>query len=196
MKGIMLKGMEEVMGRPEVSAVLNLSGLSLLNLAEDNQNHESVIFYHDFSQVQDTLETLYGLSGGQGLALKTGRVFFSLGLREYGLSLGLLDLDFRLLPPAVKFKKGLQSISRFLTQKGEAQFRVEEDPLQFTWIVEKCPACWHRHSDVPICHIYVGMLQEFSFWTSGGKNYRITETECSAMGANACVFTIEKKALE
>jgi len=190
--------MEEVIGLAGVSAVLNLSGLSSLMKPAIplDSDGDVMISYYDLSDTQDTLEQLYGLRSGRGLALKAGRTLFNLSLRQYGQELGLLDRDFRLQPPAVKIKTGLQRLALYFNQIGDSVIRLEEDTHQFRWIVENCPLCWGRRSDVPICHMQVGMLQEFFYWASGGRNYAIEETECSAMGARACLFTIDKVALD
>jgi predicted hydrocarbon binding protein len=198
LKGVILRSMEEVIGRSGVNAVLNLSGLSFLMKPAIPVDPEGgvLISYHDLSDTQDNLEQLYGLRGGRGLALKAGRAFFTFALRQYGRELGLLDNDFRLQPPAVKIQAGLRRLARFFSQTGDSAIHLEEDPRQFRWTVENCPLCWRRRSDVPICHMQVGVLQEYFYWASGGKNYNIVETECSAAGAKACVFTIDKIALD
>jgi predicted hydrocarbon binding protein len=190
--------MEEVIGRAGVSAVLNLSGLSsLVKPSMPLFPEEGVLIsYHDLSDTQDTLEQLYGLRSGRGLALKAGRALFTISLRQYGRELGLLDKEFRLQPPVVKIQAGLRRLACFFSQTGDSAVRLEEDPRHFHWIVDNCPLCWGRRSDVPICHMQVGMLQEFFYWASGGKNYAIEETECSAMGARACAFSIDKIALD
>jgi predicted hydrocarbon binding protein len=41
-----------------------------------------------------------------------------------------------------------------------------------------------------------GILEESVFWGTGGRRFRIEETECIAVGAKACVFKIDKKPLE
>jgi predicted hydrocarbon binding protein len=190
--------MEEVIGRAGVNAVLNLSGLSFLvrPAAPIDSDGGLLIPYRYLSDTQDNLEQLYGLRGGRGLALKSGRAFFTFALREYGKDLGLLDQDFRFQPPAVKIQAGLRHLAGFFNRTGDSAIRLEEDSSQFRWIVENCPLCWNRRSDVPICHMQVGMLQEYFYWASGGKTYNIVETECSAAGAKACVFKIDKVALD
>ena len=190
--------MEEVIGRSGVSAVLNLSGLSSIIRPTISLDPEGgvLISYHDLSDTQDTLEQLYGLRSGRGLALKAGRALFTFSLRQYGRELGLLDKDFLLQSPAVKIQNGLQRLAHYFSQTGDSVIHLEENPRQVRWIVERCPLCWGRRSETPICHMQVGMLQEFFYWSSGGKNYAIEETECSAMGDGACVFTIDKVALD
>ena len=196
LKGVILKGMEEVIGRLGVNAVFNLTGLSYLVKAPAGLEPEMLVPYCDVSSMQDTMEQLYGFRGGHGLALKAGRACFDIALRAYGQQLGLLDLDFRLQPTHSKIRNGMHCLAQFMSEWGESPVRVEEGAVCYRWIVTSCPLCWGRHSDVPICHMQVGMLQQFMYWASGGKNYNVTETECSAMGNKDCVFSIDKVALD
>ena len=46
-----------------------------------------------------------------------------------------------------------------------------------------------------ICYGAVGILQEGLRWASGGKDFKVEEVECQAMGADNCVFHIYKEPL-
>jgi predicted hydrocarbon binding protein len=56
--------------------------------------------------------------------------------------------------------------------------------------------CWGRKTDRPICYIAVGILQEALRWVSGGLEFRIEELECIGMGAESCVFRIDKEPIK
>ena len=195
-KGVILEGMEEVIGAGGLDEMLNMSGLSALKEACLSEDECTQISYSDLSLAQKNLEMIYGRYGGRGLALIAGRNYFTYSIRKYGKSLGLLDLDFRLLPLKVKLQTGLNRMARHISQASKSRIYLEENADQYRWIVERCPLCWHRHSDMPICDMQVGMLQQFTYWASGGKIYSVSETECIAMGAEACVFSIDKVAIE
>ena len=51
-------------------------------------------------------------------------------------------------------------------------------------------------SEAPGCYFIVGILQEFLSTISGGKLFNVVETECRATGGAACIFRIDKQALE
>ncbi len=195
-KGVILKGMEEAIGPDGLNEVLELTGLACLKEAGKVLDQNTAIHYDDLSLAQKNLEMIYGQHSGRGLALIAGRNYFTFSIRQYGKQLGLTDLDFRLLPLKAKLQTGLKRMAKHITLASASILHLEEDPKQFHWIVENCPLCWQRHSDVPICGMQTGLLQEFTYWASGGKVYSITETDCIAMGAKACVFDINKEALE
>ncbi|MBI4631293.1 MAG: hypothetical protein HY740_06170 [Chloroflexi bacterium] len=56
--------------------------------------------------------------------------------------------------------------------------------------------CWGRKTTEPCCQLAGGILEESIFWGTGGKRYKVEETDCIAVGAKACVFRIEKVPLE
>ena len=195
-KGVILKGLEEVIGQSDTDVVLKMSGLPQLGESNPIAGHKELISYHDLTHIHSSLESLYGWRGGQGVAWKMGRAYFTIGLRTYGKKMGLLDLEYRLLPLSHKLKAGLQRFARLMSWGGDSTFRLEEDRRQYYWIIENCPFCWQRHADHPICHTQVGMLQEYFYWASGGKNYNLKETQCIAAGAEACVIAIDKQPFE
>ena len=79
---------------------------------------------------------------------------------------------------------------------GDEQVSVVENDQNWTWRSQHCPLCWQRTSTEPVCHFTVGMLQEFLAWASSGRVYSVNEIECQAAGADACLFQIDKKALD
>jgi len=193
---IILQGMQEVMGVRSVDAVLSQADLSLLKNVCSPQDPPAQIPYQQISGIQSSLERMYGRRGGQGLAVRSGRASFRYGLREFGEQAGITNLDFRLLPPRTKVQIGARALAQALSQLSDQKVRVEEQERTYQWIVERCPLCWGRHADVPVCHLSVGFLQEFLYWAGAGKYYPVVETECSAAGATACVFSIDKLALD
>jgi predicted hydrocarbon binding protein len=193
---IILQSMEEVIGHIGVNAVLNLANLnSRINHYPPNDLEKGFNFV-ELSQIQEALEGLYGPRGGRGLALRTGRVCFKYGLREFGSLLGATDIAFRLLPFDPKLRAGADLFAEAFNKYSDQKVRVEEQADRFLWHIDRCPICWQRQVDAPVCHLAVGILQESLYWASGGKVYNVEETACVAMGDPACTIVIEKKPLE
>ena len=193
---IILMSMEEVIGHIGVNAVLNLANLN------DRINHyppndlEKGFNFTELSKIQDALEGLYGPRGGRGLALRTGRVCFKYGLREFGPLLGITDISFRLLPFDPKLRAGADLFAEAFNKYSDQQVRLEEQPDHFLWHIERCPICWKRQTDTPVCHLAVGILQESLYWASGGRVYNVEENSCIAMGDPDCTIMIDKKPLD
>ena len=50
---------------------------------------------------------------------------------------------------------------------------VSEHDDHYTYTIKKCPVCFGRKADKPICHAAVGLLQEGLRWVSGGHEFRL-----------------------
>jgi len=193
---IILLSMEEVIGHIGVNAVLNLANLNNRINNYPPNDLEKGFNFNELSKIQDALEGLYGPRGGRGLALRTGRVCFKYGLREFGPLLGVTDISFRLLPFDPKLRAGADLFAAAFNNYSDQRVRVEEQADRFLWHIDRCPICWKRKADVPVCHLAVGILQESLYWASSGKVYNVEETACVAMGDPACTIVIEKKPLD
>jgi len=189
---IILQGMEELMGRNGVDTVLHFASLENLDKADLKPRMESVFSFEVVSLLQRTLEQIYGPRGGRGLALRIGRACFKYGLREYGSMLGLTEMAFRLLPLPTKLHLGAKSFAELFNKHTDQRVRVEEKEEQIIWNIERCPLCWERKSEEPVCHLAVGLLQESLYWLSGGKVFNVEEMACIARGDPACVIVIDK----
>jgi len=72
----------------------------------------------------------------------------------------------------------------------ETYIEVYETPEGFVFDNYACSLCHTRQADHPICHVLVGSIQEAVKWASG-QDYEVRETECRAMGAEACRFLVK-----
>ena len=189
---IILLGMEEVIGRGGMDAVLSLASLG--DLASSSAN-ERMFSFETLSKLQQVLEQVYGPRGGRGLALRSGRACFKYGIKEYGSMLGVTEMAFRLLPLPTKLHTGARSFADLFNKHTDQQVRVEETETQFFWHIERCPLCWERKAEEPVCHLAVGLLQEALYWLSGGKVFSVEETACHACGDDHCIITIQKTPL-
>jgi predicted hydrocarbon binding protein len=188
---IMLLGMEEIIGLNGVEAVLRLSPLE-----NYNQNPADRTFsFETVSLLQSALEHTYGPRGGRGVALRIGRACFKYGLKEYGSMLGLTEMAFRLLSLPVKLHIGAKAFADLFNKHTDQRVRVEEKDNKIFWYIERCPLCWERKAEEPICHLAVGLLQESLYWLSGGKIFDVEETACIAKGDAVCAIVIDQTPL-
>lgn len=194
---ILIESIMEITGKNGVNAVLNYSNLSSLvdNFPPDNLDR-AFDFAH-FSMIIQALEEIYGKRGGRGLALRVGRTTFDDVLKDYGALSGVSDLAFRVLPIQMKISIGLQAMAKIFSEKSDQISTVEELDDSYVYTIEQCPICWGREEeDHPICFYMVGLLQEGLNWISGGKDFRINETKCIAIGDDICEFTIYKQPIK
>ena len=189
---IILLSMEEVMGRNGVNAILKLASLSPLMEAYPDDSTKLAFPFTTLSSITDMLEHAYGPHGGRGLALRIGRASFNYGVRQYGTQLGLTEMAFRLLPLPMKVSAGARVFAELFNNFTDQRVRVEEDNGKLLWHIDRCPLCWERKSQDPVCHLAVGLLQEALYWLSGGKIFNVEEQTCIAAGDAACTIVIDQ----
>ncbi len=191
---IMLRALEEVMGRNGLHAILNLAGLSHYIENPFPDNLERGFDFAEVAAINMALEEMYGPRGGRGLSLRVGRAIFADGLRNFGALAGVGDLAFKVLPLQAKLRIGLPAEAKIFSQISDQYSTVEERENEFVYTIHKCSECYGRHGlDKPVCFIAVGLLQESLKWVSGGNEFRVNESRCMAMGDPVCEFIIQKE---
>lgn len=193
---ILFIAMEEMIGRNGVNAVLNQAKLrNRINSYPKNTLDKNFRF-EEVSQIQVALEASYGIRGGRGLALRSGRAGFKHILHEFGQEMEFSDLAFRLLPLDDKIRMTAEALAKMYNQYSDQRVVVTEDSTRYLWAITRCPYCWNRRMDDAVCLQPVGLLQEALYWVSSGKFYNIEEVDCIAKGDKACTIVIEKQPLE
>lgn len=190
---VLLESMEETIGRNGLNALLNL-----VNSGEyiSNPPANDLALGFDLataSNLNKSLEMIYGPRGARGLALRSGRAMYDRINDAFDVPIGFNDFAFRLLPLQTRLKIGVPALARVLTQHSDQTHRAVDRATYFDYSVERCADCWGQEAKTPICHMTVGLLQEALSAYGRGQEFRVTQTECRAAGATACVFRIEKE---
>lgn len=187
---IYLQAMEEVMGKNGLNAILNMARLSryIDNLPPANWDKE--FDFADYAALNQALEDMYGPRGGRGLALRAGRASFARGLQGFGALHNMSDLALKMVPLNLKLKMGLPAMAKVFSQVSDQASHVKERDGNYAYVIDRCPVCWGRRSDKPICHAATGLIQEGLRWVSGGKEFRVEEVACIASGADVCEFIV------
>lgn len=193
---IMVRALEEVMGRNGLNAILNLAGLSQYVDHPLPDNLEKGFDFAEVAAINMALEDMYGPRGGRGLSLRVGRAIFADGLRNFGALAGVGDLAFKVLPLQAKLRIGLPAEAKIFSQISDQHSTVEEKENEFIYTIHRCSECTDRKGqDKPICFIAVGLLQESLKWVSGGNEFRVNESKCLAAGDSVCEFVVQKEPL-
>lgn len=191
---ILLKALEDVMGKNGLNAILNLAGLSKYIDAYPPDNLEKAIDFAEIAAINIALEEMYGPRGGRGLSLRVGRALFADALKNFGALAGVGDLAFKVLPLQAKLRIGIPAEAKIFSQISDQLSTVEEREDVIIYTIHKCSECHGRSGlDKPVCFIAVGLLQESLKWISGGNEFRVNESKCIATGDDVCEFTIQKE---
>jgi len=188
---IILLAMEEVLGREGLNATLRVASLSSYIDHYPAARSDKTFAFDRISRLFESLELIYGPQGGRGTALRVGRACFQYGLREYGKMLGFTELAYRLLPFPTRLRNGANSFARLFNDHSDQRVRVEEKEGKLYWSIERCPLCWQRKANEPVCHLAVGLIQESLYWLSSGKIFDVEEIACIARGDPTCAIRID-----
>ena len=189
---IYLEAIEEIMGTNGVKALLNMANMQNLIDNYPPANLSKAFDFADFAHLNEAMELMYGHRGGRALSLRAGRKAFDQGLKNFGAMVGVADRTFRLLPLKLRMKVGLGAMAKAFSSTSDQISYVVEEEDQFVYVIERCPVCWGRHSDTPICHAAMGIIQEGLNWGTGGMQFKTAEIACIARGDPACKFSISK----
>ncbi len=192
---MILMATADELGSDELADVLRFVDLESLINTLPAADGERGFSFSLVSRTMEGIERRYGALAGRGIALRVGRATFKYGLREFGPLVGVGDVAFRLLPLEAKIETGARMFSDVFNRFTDQRVRVETRGDKVLWHIDRCPVCWERRAEQPVCHLAVGVLQEALYWVSGGKLFRVEETQCIAQGDSACTIEIEKKPL-
>ncbi len=193
---IILTSAEEVMGRQGVNAMLNMAKLPeyIGNYPPDNM--KKAFPFEGVGQLQEAIWDFYGPRGARVFAVRAGEQAFLEGLAQFKSVAAAAQVAMRVGSLEAKVKLGLEFFSKFFNTVSDQVVEIDEDEKHWIWRITRCPVCWEREADDPVCHLAIGVLQAALAWTTGDKKFRVMETECKAKGDENCVIMIEKIPVE
>lgn len=193
---ILLLAYEDVLGHNGLHAVLKLAGCEQYATIRPPNNSDRQFSFEVVGGLTRALIDMYGPRGARGIALRTGRVVFKHGIREYGPMMGLAELAFQILPFSIKLEQGSRAFAELFNLHTDQIVRLEDSADTLFWHIERNPLCWGVQAKQPVCYLAVGLLQESLLWLSGGKTFDVQETSCMACGDEICTIAITKKPLD
>jgi predicted hydrocarbon binding protein len=193
---IVFTSAEEVMGDRGVTALLNMANMKeyIDNYPPDNMKKEFP--FERVGQLQQAIWDMYGNRGARVFATRAGEQSFKDGLSQFKSVAAAAQIAMKVGTLEAKAKIGLEFFSKFFNAVSDQVVEISEDDKHWIWTITRCPVCWNRKSDEPVCHLAVGVLQAAFAWISDNKKFRILETDCKAKGDKNCVFKIEKVPVE
>ena len=187
-----LTSANEILGENGVNALLNLAGLQVyINNYPDDNIKKEFSFSH-VARLQQALYDMYGSRGARVFATRGGEQTFQHSMDKYDKVQKAAQAAMRVGSTEMRNRVGLQFFSKFFNTVSDQVVRIDDDETYWYWIIERCPMCWERTADEPVCHLGVGVLNAASTWATGGAKFRIQEIECKAKGDENCVYALDK----
>jgi len=184
-----LTSAQEVMGDNGLNAVLRTSGLERFIGNLPPNNLEPSIQASQYAKLNQAIEDFYGRAG-KGMLRRVGKASFQYAVREQAALLGVAGVALKLLPERQRIKFILNGMVDALKKSNpQVDARVDESGERLAYIESTCAICHSRHSETPICYLYVGSIGEAVQWATG-REHQIIETHCLAKGDPYCRFEV------
>jgi len=184
-----LTSMQEVMGDNGLNAVLKTCGLDKFVDNFPPNDLEPSIKASQYAQLNQAIEEFYG-RGGRGILKRVGKASFQYGIREQAALLGVAGVALKVMPQKERIKFILNGMANALKKSNpDVDARLEESDGKLAYVESTCAICNGRHSEKPICYLYIGSISEAVQWATG-KEYEVIETHCIAKGDEYCRFEI------
>jgi bacteriochlorophyll 4-vinyl reductase len=186
-----LLALEDVLGKNGINAVLNQAGQRQRIGSYPPDNLDLGWGFDEMGQLNEALDRVYGIPEGRDLARDAGQAWFQHALKDFGAVLGIADVAFRLLPTGIKVKMALNAMAEVFSTTGDQILQVEENEDSLLYEIHRCPECWGRSAQTPICHANLGLIQGSLQSVTGGKVAQVREISCVAKGDQSCTFVVE-----
>ncbi len=191
----LLKGIEEVMGINGLNAVLRLSGLERYVDNPPPNNLEFGVLAREYAALNEAIEQFTGRAG-KGMLQRIGRSSFRWGVKEQSAVMGLAGIALKVLPVQLRKRAVLLGVRKgIMDTVNYASIDVQEENGVLVFTDYACVSCHTRHSQQPVCHLYVGSLQEAMTYATGKdfQAFEVLETHCLARGDDFCRFEIRDR---
>ena len=184
-----LTSAQEVMGDNGLNAVLRTSGLERFIGNLPPNNLEPSIQASQYARLNQAIEDFYGRAG-KGMLRRIGKASFQYAVREQAALLGVAGVALKLLPEKQRIKFILNGMVDALKKSNpQVDARLDDGGDKLAYIESTCAICHSRHSETPICYLYVGSISEAVQWATG-KEHQVVETHCLAKGDPYCRFEV------
>ncbi len=197
--GYMLWAIEattETFGADGANALLEQSGLNrLVGAAPPNNMDLGDVTFGEFTNFGVSLLETHGRAA-KGLINRVGHYMAKKTLEELPGMFELAGSALKVLPTNKQLAVGLQQMKNGFVKIYEPagikfDLNIEEQGGKFVYSASECPSCAGKQTDEPICHLWVGIIEEGAAWVSGGKKFNVQQVTARSMGASACSWEID-----
>jgi predicted hydrocarbon binding protein len=173
---ILMDATEQVIGTNGLKALLNFAKMSSLIENKPDYGYDKNYTDEEYSRIITSYYDLLGIRGAKLIFRMVGKAIV-----KQVTGLGLFD-HLKEFPPDERLLKGIEL---YITVSGRGKAFVENGVIVYDNTV--CSTCHGITSDVPICTIISGFLDDLAVW-SGVLGKKSVETRCKAMGHETCRY--------
>ena len=175
---ILMDAAEEVIGTNGLKSLLNYAMMSRLMDEKPGYGFEKAYTDLEYSRIIVSFYELLGVPGAKAVFRIIGKL-----IAKRVKDLGLLD-QFKDLPGREKLFK---AVELYTIASGRGTVTMEPDRIVFD--NRLCSTCFNLKSDVPICTVINGFLDDLAIW-AGFERIRSQEVKCKARGDETCLYEV------
>jgi divinyl protochlorophyllide a 8-vinyl-reductase len=181
----MIDGIEDVAGVKGKNMVLRHAGVE--EYVENPPPLEQEVFVpqEHYRAICRALREVFGKGSRAMLIFAGERTIY----RSVDALPGAFSSAIKLVPGGLRRKAGLKIATTEMEKVTGVSPKVEYEKDRVLYHYYNSPSCEGYQSDEPVCYFDAGLLKAIVEWSTG-KPHKVTEIECAAMGAEACVFEI------
>ncbi len=187
-----LEAAEEALGQEEISGILMMAGLPELIDSYPPDNLKNEFPFEHCGRIWQAIYEFYGRRGTQAVGKIAGQHTFEAVLNKHKGLMKLASAAMRVGSLETRISIGIALYTRSFERVSDVIIEVEDAGRYLVAWAHTCPICHGWSADEPVCYQIIGSFQAGLAWVSGGRQFRIVETECMAKGDEACVFLIDK----
>jgi len=187
-----LEALDDLAGKNGVSTVLNLASLRNWGDAYPPDDLEKQIDFADFSGINQSLEEVYGISGGRSLSRQAGGTIFDDSLMPAAGMAEALEGAQADQPSEERFHLVIKTLVDLFNEISDIKstYEISQNGLRIS--ISACPVCWGRRTTSPACFALLGIIERGLILFAGGTEFLVLEDQCIATGDSECGFTIHQ----
>jgi predicted hydrocarbon binding protein len=186
----LLRGLEDLVGKNGLSAVLNLSGLKHWIESYPPDNLDKQVDFSEIAAIHLALEDIYGVRGGRNLTRRAGWRSVEGVLQSLGALQEMDSIAGQPQPPLDRLHAGLTAMAEAISKASDQQVTVNPSAPGVVVSAQPCPYCWGRQASEPLCFTMLGALQGAADRLVGAEAATVQESQCIASGGESCLFIV------
>ena len=183
----------EITDKNEFLSISNTLNLPRIDKFPDKTDDVNLNLFIETSQ--QLLIQQYGALSVQGMMIRTGRSSFEYLLNNTEVFSELTDLNFRLLSRPKKIWQGLRYLVDKITLETGLNFILDQDEDNWLLKIEKDSSS-HNELTKSLYNFLIGFLQEFMYWSSGGRTHNIYRSNGDTQAEYINSLIIDKKTID
>lgn len=187
----MLLGLEDVLGKPGLAAILRQAGLAqYIDHYPASDLERAGQRLSDVGKINHALFEIYGPRGSRAIMQRVGREQAKFGLQENATLASAGKLAMKLMARRHKVKFALDTAAKAVNEQLDTRVTISEDAQFFYYEAWNCAYCKGWTNDAVVCYAVAGFIHGIVAWALESDEFQVQEILCRAKGDEVCKFRV------